>query len=224
MTRTLITGANRGIGRALAELAHAEGHKVIAAMRDPATATDLPQGITRLKLDVTAQGDLDAMEHALASQPLDRLMCNAGLGFRKDRIGGDTGTIAEWQAVMAANVTGVFMTISAALPALRRANGAKISIISSQMGSSTLAAGGAYAYRASKAAALNIGMTLAADLKAEGIAVGIYHPGWVRTDMGGTRADLSAEESAVGLLSCLEALTLDQTGGFFNWDGRPHPV
>jgi NAD(P)-dependent dehydrogenase (short-subunit alcohol dehydrogenase family) len=223
MTLTLITGANRGIGRALAQMEHARGHQVIAGMRNPDNA-DLPGGIERMKLDVTSEADLSALGAALQDRALDRLVCNAGIGFRKDRIGGDTGSIAEWQAVMAANVTGVFMTISAALPALRRASGAKISIISSQMGSSTLAAGGAYAYRASKAAVLNIGMTVAADLKPEGIAVGIYHPGWVRTDMGGDHADIGVDESASGLLTCLDALSLDQSGGFFNWDGRPHPV
>ena len=73
-------------------------------------------------------------------------------------------------------MTGVFETIRTLLPNVRAANG-KIAIISSQMGSNTLATGGNYAYRASKAAALNLGRNLATDLSPEGIAVGIYHPG-----------------------------------------------
>ena len=67
------------------------------------------------------------------------------------------------------------------------------------MGSNTLATGGNYAYRASKAAALNLGRNLANDLASEGIAVGIYHPRWVRTDMGDGNADISMETSANGL-------------------------
>ncbi|WP_372893877.1 SDR family NAD(P)-dependent oxidoreductase, partial [Rhodosalinus sp.] len=83
--------------------------------------------------------------------------------------------------------------------------------------------GGSYIYRASKAAAINLGRNLAADLAAEGIAVGIYHPGWVRTEMGGAAAEIDAETAAAGLADRIEALDLSRTGRFETWDGRPHP-
>ena len=82
--------------------------------------------------------------------------------------------------------------------------------------------GGWYSYRASKAAALNLGRNLATDLKPEGIAVGIYHPGWVRTEMGGEAGDISVEESASGLIREFDALTIEITGCFHTWDGRIH--
>ena len=119
------------------------------------------------------------------------------------------------------NVTGVFLSVQALLPQLRAGQG-KIAIISSQMGSDERAPGGSYIYRSSKAAALNLGRNLAADFKDEGIAVGIYHPGWVRTDMGGAAAEISVEEAAVGLIARFEELSLDKTGCFETWDGRAH--
>jgi NAD(P)-dependent dehydrogenase (short-subunit alcohol dehydrogenase family) len=90
------------------------------------------------------------------------------------------------------------------------------------MASDTRALGGSYAYRASKAAALNLGRNLATDLKGLGIAVGIYHPGWVKTDMGGDAADITVAESASGLLDRFADLSLDSTGCFKTWDGRDH--
>ncbi len=91
------------------------------------------------------------------------------------------------------------------------------------MASDTKAPGGSYIYRASKAAALNLGRNLATDLKPQGIAVGIYHPGWVQTDMGGAGADITETQSAQGLAARFAALSLETTGCFETWDGRAHP-
>jgi NAD(P)-dependent dehydrogenase (short-subunit alcohol dehydrogenase family) len=128
-----------------------------------------------------------------------------------------------WAETFATNVTGVFLAVQALLPGLRAAGAAKIAIISSQMASHTRAPGGSYVYRASKAAALNLGRNLAADLAPEGIAVGIYHPGWVRTDMGGAAAEISVDEAAEGLIARFAALGPASTGCFETWDGRAHP-
>jgi NAD(P)-dependent dehydrogenase (short-subunit alcohol dehydrogenase family) len=108
------------------------------------------------------------------------------------------------------------------LPNIRAAGG-KIAIISSQMASHNRAPGGSYIYRASKAAVLNLGRNLAPDLRSEGIPVGIYHPGWVKTDMGGSSADITADESAAGLIARFDALGMQNTGCFETWDGRDHP-
>jgi NAD(P)-dependent dehydrogenase (short-subunit alcohol dehydrogenase family) len=91
------------------------------------------------------------------------------------------------------------------------------------MGSQNQAIGGSYIYRASKAAVLNLGRNLASDLKSEGVPVGIYHPGWVKTDMGGSNADISVTESARGLIHRFNDLSLENTGCFETWDGRSHP-
>ncbi|MEX0309922.1 MAG: SDR family NAD(P)-dependent oxidoreductase, partial [Tateyamaria sp.] len=84
------------------------------------------------------------------------------------------------------------------------------------------APGGSYIYRASKAAVLNLGRNLAADLAGE-VAVGVYHPGWVQTDMGGASADITVDEAVAGLVDRFAALDHSTTGCFETWDGRAHP-
>jgi len=131
---------------------------------------------------------------------------------------------AAWAGTFDVNVAGVFLTVHASLPHLTRSAAPQIAIISSQMGSSERAKGSSLIYRSSKAAATNLGLNLAATLAPRGIAVGVYHPGWVRMDMGGSGADISLDESVSGLMTQFDALTLDTTGQFLTWDGRPHPI
>lgn len=211
--RVLITGASRGIGAGLAARYQAQGAEVIGTGRSVAA---------QMQLDVTQPASHAQMAQALGDSALDLLVCNAGVYLDKgDDL--DTGFGADlWAQSFATNVTGVFLSIQALLPHLRRANGAKIAIISSQMASHTRAPGGSYIYRASKAAVLNLGRNLASDLKVEGIAVGIYHPGWVQTDMGGDAAAITVEEAAQGLVARFEALSVESTGCFETWDGRAH--
>mgnify|MGYP003712290629 FL=1 len=97
-----------------------------------------------------------------------------------------------------------------------------VAIISSTMASQERAPGGSYIYRASKAAALNLGRNLAKDLAKDTISVGIYHPGWVITDMGGADADIKVEEAALGLRDRINDLSMAKSGCFENWDGSPH--
>ena len=211
----LITGANRGIGKALFERYTAQGETVFGTHRAAASGQ-------MLQLDVTNPDAHRELADRLSGTPIDLLICNAGVFLdRGEKIEGGYAPDL-WAATFAANVTGVFLTVQALLPNLRMAAGAKIAIISSQMGSDTIASGGSYIYRASKAAVLNLGRNLAADLKGDGISVGTYHPGWVRTDMGGPQASISMEESANGLMARFAALGPDTTGVFENWDGRPH--
>jgi NAD(P)-dependent dehydrogenase (short-subunit alcohol dehydrogenase family) len=209
----LITGANRGIGAGL--LAHYRSQGIVAQGTARRASEDL------LSLEVTEPASVTALA-AQVSGPLDLLVCNAGLYADKGQSLA-TGYAPElWAQSFATNVTGVFLTIQAFLPHLRAAKG-KIAIISSQMASDTRAPGGSYIYRASKAAALNLGRNLAADLAPEGIAVGIYHPGWVQTDMGGASASITVQQSVAGLAARFAELSLETTGCFLTYDGTPHP-
>lgn len=210
----VITGANRGIGQALAARYKDRGDQVTGTARtDSALAC----------LDVIDADQQSAFARSLADQAVDLLICNAGVYLDKHE-GLETGFPAEmWQESFAANVTGVFLTVQALLPNLKRAVQPKIAIISSMMANHTRAPGGSYIYRASKAAALNLGRNLAADLAPDGIAVGIYHPGWVRTDMGGGDADISVDEAVDGLTQRFDDLSPANTGCFQTWDGRDHP-
>lgn len=209
----LITGASRGIGAGLAAHYKANGENVIGTGRSVAA---------QIQLDVTHPASHTEMAEKLGDTAIDLLICNAGVYLDK---GNDLDTeygADLWAQSFATNVTGVFLSIQALLPHLRRAPASKIAIISSQMGSDTRAPGGSYIYRASKAAVLNLGRNLATDLKVEGIAVGIYHPGFVQTDMGGSGADITTDEAVKGLTARFAALSVATTGCFETWDGREH--
>lgn len=210
----VITGANRGVGRALADHFRARGDRVTGTARD---------GSGDILLDVTDPASLAACAGALQGQAVDLLVCNAGILIDRHETIGDGYAPDLWAKTFAVNVTGVFLTVQALLPSLRAADAAKVAIISSQMGSSQRASGSSLIYRASKAAATNLGCNLATFLQGDGIAVGSYHPGWVRTDMGGSGADISVEEAASGLIARFDALGLATTGCFETWDGRAHP-
>lgn len=211
----LITGANRGIGKALFDGYQQTGQEVIGTHRQ------VKAGAMR-QLDVTDPASHATLAADLGKTPLDLLICNAGIYKDKGQSLTDGYPAQMWAEEFATNVTGVFLTIQHLLPHLKRSGAGKIAIISSQMASDTRAPGGSYIYRASKAAALNLGRNLAADLKTQGIAVGIYHPGWVRTDMGGGSAEISVAESASGLMERFAALSIATTGCFETWDGRAH--
>ncbi|WP_371153285.1 SDR family NAD(P)-dependent oxidoreductase [Jannaschia sp. 2305UL9-9] len=206
--RVLITGASRGIGAAMVSEGEARGHTVIGTTRDG----DMPLDVT----DPAAQARV-----AENTGPLDLLVCNAGVFVDRDKTL-ETITADDLTTTFAANVTGVLLTVQAQMRNLSK--GGRIAIISSQMGSSQKANGNAFAYRASKAAAVNLGLNLAANLQDAEIAVGIYHPGWVQTDMGGDSAAITPAASAKGLWDRFEGLTLATTGRFETYDGQPHPI
>jgi NAD(P)-dependent dehydrogenase (short-subunit alcohol dehydrogenase family) len=212
----LITGANRGIGAALAAAYRSAGAQVIGTARKPDEPGLYP-------LDVTNTDSVAALAAQLAVRPIDILICNAGIYPDRGRSFRDAPDPALWAQGFATNVTGVFLTVHALLPNLRQGQHARIAIISSQMGSSTRASGGSYIYRASKAAAVNLGRNLARDLVPDHIVLGIYHPGWVRTDMGGDAADISPEVAAAGLIDRIASLTPATSGRFETWDGRDMP-
>lgn len=219
MRTILITGANRGVGAEMARQMTARGDRIIGAARLEAA----PDAAVAWPLDVTDPASLAALGDRLDGMALDLLVCNAGALIGRGGVDDEVYTHEAFAEVLAVNVTGVFMTIRACLPALRCANAGKIAVISSQMGSSTRAKGNAYLYRASKAAATNLAVAMSKELANEGIAVGAYHPGWVQTDMGGADADISVEESAEGLIKRFDALNLETAGCFEFYSGEPIP-
>lgn len=211
--KIVITGGNRGIGAGLATAYRARGDDVIATARQPDMGTSL---------DVADPASFPHFKTALGDAPVDLLICNAGVYLDRGETLETGYTPADWAHSFAVNVTGVFLTIQSLLSNVRGAKPGKIAIISSQMASSTRAPGGSYIYRASKAAVLNLGRNLATDLRQDGVAVGIYHPGWVTTDMGGPRADIGVDDAVSGLVREFDALNIASTGCFRTWDGRDH--
>ena len=211
--QVILTGGNRGIGAQMTSQMRARGDTVLATSRD---------GSTGAVLDVTNSEQIKSF--AASYEPaLDLLVCNAGVYLDKGHALENGYEAQIWAETFAVNVTGVFHTIQALLPALRRSDAPKVAIIASQMGSSERAGGNAFLYRTSKAAAVNLACNLAINLKGDGIAVGAYHPGWVQTDMGGAEADIDAATSATGLIARFDKLSRDHTGVFENYDGALMP-
>jgi NAD(P)-dependent dehydrogenase (short-subunit alcohol dehydrogenase family) len=221
MATVLITGANRGIGLQLATLYAGRGDTVIAAIRDTTKAPALRllgTSVEIVQIDVTSESALTVAAKALSGRNIDILIANAGVMGPRG-LAADEQPADEWASVLAVNVTGPFLTARAFLPNIIAAKG-KIAILSSIMASSEKAMGNSYVYRASKAAAANIGRNLAVELKPHGVSVGNYHPGWVQTDMGGAAADIPATVSAAGLVVRIDSLSLATTGVFETYSGE----
>lgn len=227
MPTLFITGTSRGIGLELTRLYAAAGWKVLAACRAPDTATALvalsTEGqVTVERLDVTDDDAVDAVAAKYTGFAIDLLINNAGIYGDRDA-SMQIGDFRTYRRVMATNAVAPMKVTLALLPSLKLSSGSKILSISSRMGSVGLGSGGSYVYRSSKAA-LNAAMrNLAMDLKPLGIACAVAHPGWVRTDMGGSGADLTAQESAAGLKAVADGLDITTTGRFFNYDGAEIP-
>ena len=217
----------RGIGQELARVLLHRGDRVVGTLRDlgkiPSEWSDFmaSRQLRLLALDVR---DGASIREAAASldEPIDVLVNNAGIigPQRQSTLDMDFEGFLETLNV---NTLGPLRVTQAFLPHLRRAKAAKIITISSRMGSLSHAKSDRIAYRASKAAVNKVMQGVATDLRPEGIIAVSVHPGWVQTDMGGSSADITVEESAAGLLKLTDGLTLEDTGGFFDWSGARLP-
>ncbi|MCG7391721.1 SDR family oxidoreductase [Microvirga sp. ACRRW] len=223
MSTYLITGIGRGIGQELARALLMRGERVIGTLRDLGWASPEWKKFTadgRLKLIALDVRDEASIVEAASQldEPIDVLINNAGLigPKRQSTLDMDFEGFLE---VLRVNTLGPLRITQAFLSHLRQSKAAKIVTISSRMGSLSHAKSDRIAYRASKAAVNKVMQGLATDLQPEGIIAISVHPGWVRTDMGGSDADISVEESAAGLIRLIDGLTLKETGGFFDWNG-----
>jgi NAD(P)-dependent dehydrogenase (short-subunit alcohol dehydrogenase family) len=222
MRTALITGANRGIGLELATECKARGDRVIATCRQASDALNLLDVTVVEGIDVTDWDSLTRLSDALGDMSIDILICNAGILKRDalDDLSGDF--IADLEAQFRVNAIGPLMTLCALKDNLYA--GSKVAIITSRMGSiADNDSGGYYGYRMSKAAVNAAGMSLANDLRPQGVAVALIHPGWVQTDMGGESANVSPESSAKNIIARIEALDMDTSGSFWHADGQALP-
>jgi NAD(P)-dependent dehydrogenase (short-subunit alcohol dehydrogenase family) len=225
----MITGANRGIGLALTMELLRRGDHVIAAARDPwggalAELAGVHVGqLTPLELDVTSDESVAAAKRALAGRPLDVLVNNAGIYGPRDRQSAFDIDFDAWREVFEVNVYAPLRVAQAFLPNLEAGSGRKIATISSRMGSLGGNPSGAIAYRSSKAAVNMVMVAFGNAVRASEIAVLLFHPGWVQTDMGGGGADIPATESAAGLIETIDASGMAQTNSFRTWKGETIP-
>lgn len=224
-TTYFLTGANRGIGLEFARQLSQRGTDVviIATARKPAEATELARLVHQvLPLDVADEASLAALSGLLKDRPIDVLINNAGVGSDQSTI--EKLTLAELQRVFGINSFGPLLVAKAVLPNLRAGQRKTIFNITSQLGSITNNKGGSsYPYRASKSALNQLTVSLSNELKKEGFCCTVAHPGWVQTDMGGPNATLKPDESVKGLLAVIDRLTPEDSGTFFNYDGKTLP-
>ena len=148
---------------------------------------------------------------------IDYLICNAGINNGYGGIFDIDHSYEKMLEVLDINVLGCILTIKHFTKNLSK--NAKIILISSIMSIQKHSGSNAVIYRASKAAVNNIMVSISQEFKSKYITVSSFHPGWVRTDMGGPNATLSAKESASSLIKSFENLTFEDTGKFFNYDG-----
>ena len=217
MATIVIAGANRGIGLELAKQYAANGHEVIRGMRGVDQA-DPPFGTT-IALDVSNDEGVALFAAGLGDKPIDLLIANAGV-IGPERQSATDMDFDGFLSALDVNVLGPLRVVQAVLPNLRKAKDAKVAVISSMMGSMASSQSGHVAYRASKAAVNKVVQCLASDLAKEGIAVASLHPGWVRTDMGGTGAEIDVQTSAAGIRAVLDKLDTASTGRFWAYNGK----
>lgn len=220
MPSVLITGAGRGLGLEFARQYVAEGWRVIATIRDPAQGRALPKAETHL-LDVTDGAAVKRLAADLRGTAIDLLLCNAGIGAPGEALGKIDAD--RWVQVLRVNALAPLILAESFVEHVASSDLKLMVMVSSRMGSIAQASGGRYSYRSSKAALNMIVKALAGDLAPRGVRVIAVHPGWVRTDMGTTAAQLSPEESVTGLRRVIAGLNPGESGRFLNQDGAELP-
>ncbi|MED6287183.1 hypothetical protein CHARACLAT_013755 [Characodon lateralis] len=246
----LITGANRGLGLQIVESLASGGFspgKIIAATRNITGAQKLQELATEysnvhtVTLDAVNQESIEKcaeeVGQLLGQEGLNCLINNAGINV-----------VADFHSVTAekmienfhTNAVAPLMITKAFLPLLKRAASrgglgtmgiqrAAVINMTSLLGSVELNWGERannikwYPYRTSKSALNMVSRCMAVDLEPDGILCMGIHPGWVRTDMGGSEAPLSPEESVASVLSVIGGLTEKDQGSFLNFTGEQLP-
>lgn len=220
MATYLVTGANRGIGYEYCRQLQAQGHEVIAVCRT--ASEELRQLGIRVEegIELTSGSAIAELRSRLGEMTIDVLINNAAIAKRIDLSHLDVASIREQFEV---NAIAPLRLTHALRPLLK--SGSKIALMTSRMGSiSDNTSGGSYGYRMSKVALSMAGKSLAHDLKPQGIAVAILHPGLVQTRMTNfTVNGITPETSVKGLLQRIEQLSLDNTGTFWHSNGEVLP-
>ena len=220
MAHALIIGASRGIGAEFVRQYRAEGWQVTATARgDEALAALRAQGATAIALDVTSAENVSRLAWQLDGASFDVIVNVAGVLKRQSGL--EPPSDADFDHTMHANVLAPMRVLPQLADML--APGAKLALISSKMGSmGARNATSSWLYRASKAAANSVLKDISLEWAGKAVCVS-FHPGWVRTDMGGAGADIGVEESVAGMRRVIAGLAAQDNGRFLNYDGSEIP-
>ncbi len=220
MGTVLITGANRGLGLEMAKQYSDNGWDVMATARAPEKAADLNaiSNVQVMALDAADENSIAQFAAEIGDRPIDLFINNAGIygPMDLDRSG--------WLDLFAVNVVAPVQLATALKDNVANSGDKKMMVLSSQVGSITENdTGSMMYYRSSKAAVNQAWKSLALQWKDDGLTMGMLHPGWVKTDMGGPQAPLSPQESVSGMRQVIDKLSHEQTGTFHNYDGQNIP-
>lgn len=222
----LITGAGRGIGLEFANQLLHKNHSVIAWVRSPEKSTELAQLKEKFSQTLTIQKvDLlkpTTIEHAVQSiTHLDTLINNAGVLLDSDD-SLNSISIEKIENTFKINLSAPLFVTQQLLPVLQKSRSPLIINITSRMGSiADNTSGGYYAYRMSKTALNMFTKSLSIDFPK--IKTFCMHPGWVQTEMGGSGATTTTEQSVSGLLSTILEPSRFESGSFVSFQGQIIP-
>ncbi len=231
----LITGGNKGLGLEIGRQLGKLGYAVLLGARSVSKGESAAKQLRAekldaraVKLDVTSAEDIAAVTRTIESKfgCLDVLVNNAGVKLEK---GWTQNTTSIMDAAMLrdtfdANFFGLVALTQSLLPLLRKSDAARVVNVSSILGSVSLQATPGsptyktklFAYNTSKAALNMFTIHLAHELRHTNIKVNSAHPGWVKTDMGGSGANMSTEEGARTEVQLATLPADGPSGGFFH--------
>ena len=218
MKNIVITGANRGIGLELTKL-YSQSDNVTAICRQ--SSNELKNLPNVNILDSVELDNFDSISKGLSKCPdnIDLLINNAGVLDRVSLTSLDPVNINKINYQFQVNALAPVIVVNQLLN--KFSSSAKIVLVTSRMGSiGDNSSGSHYGYRMSKAALNMAGKSLSIDLKDNGIAVGIIHPGWVKTDMTGHTGHYTVDKAATQIIDRINELNESNTGTFWHSDGQ----
>ncbi|MCK8130401.1 SDR family oxidoreductase [Pseudoalteromonas sp. 2CM39R] len=215
----VVTGANKGIGLNFCKQYSAQGYRVTAVVRTPSEELQALDVKIISDIDVSNTDDVATLANYLHGDKIDILINNAGV-FHNETLA-DMDFAAIEKQISVNSIAPIRIT-----HALQQSLGidAKVAMITSRMGSiADNGSGGYIGYRMSKAALNAASVSLAHELKDKKIAVGLFHPGFVQTQMVNFAGDISPETAAERLIKRIDELNLSNTGGFWHSNGETLP-
>ena len=205
----LVTGGNRGIGRAIAERFVAEGYKVAVTAR----SGEGPEGTLTVRADVTDAAAIDAAFTEVEAQlgPVEIVVANAGI--TKDTLLLRM-TEDDFDSVVATNLGGTFRVVKRASKGMLRARWGRVILISSVVG--LYGSAGQINYAASKSALVGFARSLTRELGARGITTNVVAPGFIETDMTSALPEDTQAEYKKNIPAGRFATT-DEVAGVVTW-------
>ena len=216
MPTILITGGSRGIGAELVQQYAADGWDVIATARSDSDLKELDgmDNVTAMELDVAKPDSVAAFIDGVGDRPIDVFLNSAGV------YGPRTPERDGWMDVLEINVVAPTLLAEKLKPNVAASEKKVMAVVTSRMGSiGDNGGGGSIPYRSSKAAVNAAWKSLSIDWKDDGIAIVMLHPGWVKTDMGGSNAQIDTKTSVDGLRERIAETDLSNSGRFVAYDG-----